>query len=98
MKIAWLKLLVVLIVLSYLIVLLVKNWTIHNEAVLSLDELEKSVKTSGRQRVELQKKIDHAQTDEFVEEQARDTLNMVKEGETVLVMPKDLPQVVEDQE
>ncbi len=98
MKSSILKFLVALGIFCYLIVLLVKNLHVRTEAARSVVTLQESVKTVGRERVGLQKEIDKAHTDEFIEQQARDTLNMVKEGETVLIMPEELPMVVEDEE
>ncbi len=92
------KLGLVLGVFVYLIVLLVRNVEVQKKANDSLEALESSVKAEGRERVKLQKEVERAKTDEFIEEQARDTLNMVKEGETVLIMPENLPKIVEDQE
>lgn len=39
---------------------------------------------------ELQKKLAEAESPEFIEKQAREKLNLQKEGEVVVVLPKDL--------
>ncbi len=98
MKRKLIKLGLVLGIFIYLIVLLVRNIEVQKKANDSLEALELGVKAEGRERVKLQKEVEKAKTDKFIEEQARDTLNMVKEGETVLIMPENVPKVVEDQE
>lgn len=40
--------------------------------------------------VELKKKLEKVQTPEFIEEQARNKLNLAKEGETVVIIPQEV--------
>lgn len=39
---------------------------------------------------ELKKKLEKVQTQEFIEEQARNKLNLAKEGETVVIIPREV--------
>ncbi|MBN1263659.1 MAG: septum formation initiator family protein [Candidatus Pacebacteria bacterium] len=46
---------------------------------------------------ELLQKREHVESEAFIEKQARDKLNMAKEGEVVVVLPPDLGQTQEEE-
>ena len=51
-----------------------------------LDTLKGEVLSMEQEKSELEKSIEHKRTDDYVEERARDDLNMVKPGEKVFVV------------
>ncbi len=61
------------------------------QAQIQVDELKKK-------QDELEKKKDYYQSEEFVEEQARDRLNYSKEGESVVILPPDVESIVNPRE
>lgn len=54
---------------------------------------EKAQQLAEEQQKLLEKKT-YVQSEEFVEEEARNKLNMVKPGETVVILPPNLAQVL----
>jgi len=54
---------------------------------------EKAQKLAAEQKQLLEKKA-YFQSPEFVEEEARNKLNMAKPGETVVILPPNLAQVL----
>lgn len=46
---------------------------------------------------QLRRKLAEVESPEFIEKEAREKLNLQKEGEVVVVLPKNLPQVNEPQ-
>jgi cell division protein FtsB len=52
-----------------------------------LDDLKAEVTTLEDKKTELQKTIEYKSTQEFIEERARNALNLIKPGEKVFVMP-----------
>lgn len=47
----------------------------------------------ARRNAELQKKAQEVESEAFIEKQAREKLNLQKEGEVVVVLPKNLGQI-----
>jgi cell division protein FtsB len=64
-------------------------------------EFEKSQakldQTAGENE-ELKKQLGYVKSTEFVEKEAREKLGMAKEGETTLILPENLNQVIESRE
>lgn len=58
-----------------------KQDVVHEREVVLEQEKEVNIK--------LNKELDEAKTPQFVEREAREKLGMVKEGETVVIMPND---------
>lgn len=56
------------------------------------EELKEELVQLEIKREELLKKKAYYQSDEFIEDQARNTLNMGKPGETIVVLPDDFLQ------
>lgn len=55
-----------------------------------LDDLSQEVDQMESQKNDLEASVEYKKTDDFVEEKARDDLNMIKPGEKVYVIPKEL--------
>jgi len=54
-----------------------------------LDQATDEVAALQKKNTELKKKLDEVDTPEFIEEQARDKLNLSKDGETVVIIPQN---------
>jgi cell division protein FtsB len=52
-----------------------------------LEDLKTDVSTLEAKRSNMEKTIEYKKTDEFIEERARNALNLIKPGERVFVMP-----------
>lgn len=61
------------------------------QARLQVEELEK-------RNLELKELKDYYQSEEFVEEQARNKLNLAREGETVVILPPNVSELLGQQE
>lgn len=61
------------------------------QAQLQVEELEK-------ENIELKELEEYYQSEEFVEEQARNKLNLAKEGETIIILPPNVEELVGWQE
>ena len=51
---------------------------------------EEEIKELKAQKEVLERKLEYAESEEFVEKEAREKLNMAKEGEVVVVLPEGL--------
>ncbi|MCX6725786.1 MAG: septum formation initiator family protein [Candidatus Shapirobacteria bacterium] len=60
-----------------------------------LKEAEQKVSQLEKETEALAKKKELYQSSSFIEEEARNKLNMVKEGETVVILPPNFGQVIE---
>jgi cell division protein FtsB len=58
-----------------------------------LEDLSQEVNQMEGQKNDLQSSVEYKKTDDYVEEKARDDLNMVKPGEKVYVIPKELGEL-----
>jgi len=61
------------------------------------DELklaEQKIEELQKEAASLTEKKEFYQSEEFVEQEARNKLNMVKEGETVVVLPPNLKEII----
>ena len=56
-----------------------------------VSEREQELKRTRAENERLKANLQEAQTPDFVERQAREKLGMVKEGETLVIMPNDNP-------
>jgi len=59
-----------------------------------LKQAQLKVQNLEEESVKLQEQKDYYQSEEFVEEQARNKLNLSKEGETVVVLPANVRELV----
>lgn len=55
-----------------------------------LDNQVEELSELQHRNAELKKKLEKVQTQEFIEEQARNKLNLAKEGETVVIIPQEV--------
>lgn len=51
---------------------------------------QRKVEEARKKNEELAERLRYVQSDEFIEREARDKLRMGKEGETIVVVPKDV--------
>lgn len=81
------------IVLSLLCVIAIFNITRTTSDIISkskrLEELRSDVSTLETEKAALEQELAFKQTDEFVEQEARNKLNLVKPGEEVYIIPTD---------
>ncbi len=61
-----------------------KKGDIMSERKVALAKLE-------REQVELKKKLEEAQSPEFIEKAARENLGLIREGEAIVLVPSDKP-------
>lgn len=59
------------------------------ESSKRLDALKNEVSALEETKVALERELDFKSTDSFIEEEARNKLNLIKPGEEVFVMPVD---------
>ncbi len=65
------------------------------------DELrlaEQKIEELQKEAASLTEKKEFYQSEEFIEQEARNKLNMVKEGETVVVLPPNLKEILGEKE
>lgn len=55
---------------------------------------ENQVRELEKENQQLEEKKEYYQSPEFIEEQARDKLNMAKPGETIVILPQNLEEVL----
>ncbi len=72
----------------YLLVVFSKGIVEIRQAYRRISEAETQLKTEEKKRIELLDKKGQVATIDYIEEVARDELNMQKEGERVVVIPK----------
>lgn len=80
----------VLVLGFYFIVSLVQQILSLWKAEERIKIAQEKVEEAGRESEELAEKLKYVRSEEFVEKEARDKLGMGKEGETAVVVPKDL--------
>lgn len=82
------------IVISALLLLGMFNFTRTTMDIIQsskrLENMQKTVKGLEKKKQSLDKELKYKKTSRFIEEQARNRLNMVKKGEEVLVLPASL--------
>ncbi len=80
------------IVLSILFVLATINFTKTTVSILEsskrLDNLKSEVTQLEARQAQLRQELTYKKTDTFVEEEARNKLNMVKKGEEIFIFPQ----------
>ncbi len=59
-----------------------------------LKTAEQKVERLEKETLSLIEKKEYYQSDEFVEEEARNKLNMVKEGEVVVILPPNIKEIL----
>lgn len=83
------KLIFILILISLLI--FIKNTVVSiiqlSQNSKTIDKLDFNLKSAKQENVLLQQKLYYVKSDEFIEEQARNKLNLVKNGEYMVIAP-----------
>lgn len=92
-----LQILIIIIGLGF-IVNLSRNIFRLLQTTNQLKEAEQKVSQLEKETETLAKKKEFYQSSSFVEEEARNKLNMAKEGETVVVLPPNLKEIVGEKE
>jgi cell division protein FtsB len=81
---------VIIILGTYLLINTIRNlWRLHQARQLVGREQQK-VEQLAEENQQLTDRLEAVSTDQFVEQQARDKLNMAKPGETTVLVPKEL--------
>ena len=82
------------IVLTILFILASINFTRTALEIIDnskrLDSLSQEVKEMEEEKGKLEESVEYKKTDEFIEEKARNDLNLIRPGEKVYVIPKEL--------
>ncbi|MBM3205399.1 septum formation initiator family protein [Candidatus Shapirobacteria bacterium] len=81
-----------------LIVSLSRNIFKLLKAADELNLAEQKVKQLEQESADLAQKKEFYQSEAFIEQEARNKLNMTKEGETVVILPPNLKQVLGEKE
>jgi len=61
-----------------------------------IEKIEKKVAELEEKKKELSEKYQYYQTPEFIEEEARNKLNMAKPGETIVILPPNIKNLNSD--
>lgn len=89
----------ILLVLGlYLIVSLTRNIFSLVKKGEEIKEQNLKLEKLRQKNLELKAELEYVKSSEFVERQARDKLGMAKEGEQVVVLPKNVEEIVLDKE
>lgn len=89
-SVAKLKKTIIVIVGLCLIISLSKNIIKLLQAGQPLRDLKQEIASLKKEQEELIQKKKYYSSDEFIEKQARDVLNMAKPGETIVILPDSL--------
>jgi len=86
------------IIIIFLGVILIGKFTKDLRRLLSatqqIKKAEERVAKLEEQRKQLSEKYQYYQTPEFIEEEARNKLNMAKPGETIVILPNNLNELL----
>jgi len=86
----------ILILAFFLVVGLVKDiWRLMH-ADERIHKAEKQLTSLKKENQQLAEKLDYYQSDQFLEEQIRDKLQMAKPGEKIVILPEDLGKVASE--
>lgn len=55
-----------------------------------IKKMEEKIETLRLGNEELGERLEYVESDQFIEKEARDKLNMAKEGETIVILPETL--------
>ena len=91
---SWFTIILSSIIIVYLIVSVSESiWQIH-QANQQLAAKQAQSKQLGLQRLELERQRDYMQTEAYIQQVARDELNLGRVGETVILLPDEIPIIV----
>jgi len=83
-------LLIICVFLSLSLVRAVRRWSDRREII---ENAQQKLDIEKKENEALTREFAKTQTPEFIEKQAREKLNMAKEGETVVILPQIIPMV-----
>jgi cell division protein FtsB len=78
-----------LVVLILLLISFAGDLSRIENSDLKIDEAQQRLNKLESERIELEKQVNEVNSEEFVEKQIRDKLNLSKEGEIVIVLPDE---------
>lgn len=82
----------ILVLIFYLIVSLSRNiWQLYSSGK-QVETAELQVKKLAKERYELQQEVNQMEKPEVEEKIIRDTMNMVKPGETLVMLPQEIEE------
>ena len=79
--------LLIVLVILILFINLVKSWVKLNERLRFLKESRLSLVEEQKKKENLERELARSQTSEFIERQAREKLNMGRDGEITILLP-----------
>ena len=82
-----LKAILVILFVVYLVFSLIKSWVKLRERMGIVREMKMSVVEEQKKQEDLRRELAQAESDKYIEKQARDKLNMAKEGELIILLP-----------
>ena len=82
-----LKAILVILFVVYLVFSLIKSWVKLRERMGIVREMKMSVVEEQKKQEDLKRELAQAESDKYIEKQARDKLNMAKEGELIILLP-----------
>lgn len=84
----------ILIIGIILVVNLSRNLLRLLNAAKRIDQKKKEVALLQKEEEDLKRKKEYVESEEFVEKEAREKLNMSKEGEAVALLPENLKKIL----
>lgn len=86
-----------IIIISIGIILIVKLWGDIRRLLGSSNQVklvQQGVEELEKENRQLQEKKKYYQSEEFIEEEARNKLNMAKPGETIVILPQNFEDLI----
>lgn len=82
------KLIIVMLLLGYFLSTMIQQeWEMHNQQ-MQISGLEQEVSQAQHDNEILSRQIEHTESDDYIEQAARDRLGWVKDGETIFIEKK----------
>src|SRR3972149_2820528 len=96
--------LIFIVVFLVLSISLIRNIIKISQAGKRIDQENLKVENLKEENIELKKRLEEVQSEEYIEKELRDKLGLAKEGETILVLPEEdivrslAPKLTEEEE
>jgi len=96
--------LIFIVVFLVLSISLIRNIIKISQAGKRIDQENLKVENLKEENIELKKRLEEVQSEEYIEKELRDKLGLAKEGETILVLPEEdivrslAPELTEEEE
>ena len=82
------KFIIVILLLGYFLSTMIQQeWDMHNQR-MQISSLEQEVSQAQHDNEILSRQIEHTESDDYIEQAARDRLGWVKDGETIFIEKK----------